>query len=165
MEKLNIYQIEQQYIALANQIIEADGVLDDELSEALQINQDQLEEKGRSYGYVIKKLDGEVDIIDLEIKRLTALKKSRKNTIDRLKETIKGAMELYDIDKIETPTLKVSLRKSKAVIVEDVEKLDKDYVSLKVTKAADKKSIKEAIESGVDVEGATLQLNKSVTIK
>ena len=164
MEKLNIYQIEQQYIALANQIIEADGVLDDELSEALQINQDQLEEKGRSYGYVIK-LDGEVDIIDLEIKRLTALKKSRKNTIDRLKETIKGAMELYDIDKIETPTLKVSLRKSKAVIVEDVEKLDKDYVSLKVTKAADKKSIKEAIESGVDVEGATLQLNKSVTIK
>ena len=165
MDKMNIYQIEQEYITLANQIIEADGVLDDELSQALEINQDQLEIKARSYGYVIKQLDGEVDLIDLEIKRLTALKKSRKNTVDRLKETIKGAMELYDIEKIETPTLKVALRKSKAVIVEDIEKLDQDYVQLKVTKAADKTAIKKAIESGEDVVGATLQVNKNINIK
>lgn len=165
MDKLNIYQIEQQYITLANQIIEADGVLDDELSEALQINQDQLEEKGRSYGYVIKKLDGECDIIDLEIKRLTALKKSRVNTATRLKETIKTAMDLYEIDKIETPTLKISFIKSKAVIIEDLEKIERDFIITKVTKQADKKAIKTAIEDGYDVEGAILQENRNISIK
>ena len=65
--KIALYQIEQEYISLANQIIDNEGELSEELETALQINQDQLEAKGKGYGYIIKDIEAEIDAIDVEI--------------------------------------------------------------------------------------------------
>ena len=104
--KLSLYVIQQEYISLAEQIIDNDGLLSEEMEAALQINKDQLENKSQCYGFIVRQLEGECDMIDNEIKRLEAMKKSRGKTIDRLKESVSKAMQLYEIDKIETPTLK-----------------------------------------------------------
>lgn len=162
---MNIYKIEKEYIEIANRIIDNGGAMDEELEKELAINEANLQEKARNYGYVVKTINGEVDIIDIEIKRLTALKNARKNTVNRLKETIKNAMNLYQIDKVETPTLKINFRKSKSVVVENIEKLDLEFVTVKISKSADKTGIKNAIESGEDVQGATLQENFNLQIK
>lgn len=163
--KLQLYKIEQEYISLAEQIIDNGGEVTDELSEALQINQTQLETKGNCYGFIVKQLESEVEIIDAEIKRLQGFKVSRNKTVERLKETLSNAMQLYQIEKLDSPTLKISFRKSETVEVENVELLDDEFINIKVTKTADKTAIKEAIKKGEFVTGAILQVNQNLQIK
>lgn len=163
--KLNLYTIQQEYISLAEQIIDAGGEVTEEVNEALQINKEQLEHKGQCYGFVVKQLESEVDIIDIEIKRLEALKKSRNKTVDKLKETISNAMQLYEIEEIKTPTLKISFRKSESVEIDNLELLDENFIVEKISRTADKALIKENIKAGIAVVGAVLKQNKNLQIK
>lgn len=163
--KLSLYQIEKDYITLAEQLIEAGGEVTDELSEALAINQQNLETKGTNYGFIVKQMESEVDIIDGEIARLTALKKSRNKSIDRLKETLSQAMELYGIEEIKSPVLKINFRKSESVEIENEALLPEIYMVEKITKQADKAMIKEALKQGNEVAGAFMKQNKNIQIK
>ena len=136
--KLSLYNIQQEYISLAEQIIDNDGLLSEEMEAALQINKDQLENKSQCYGFIVRQLEGECDMIDNEIKRLEAMKKSRGKTVDRLKESVSKAMQLYEIDKIETPTLKISFRKSESIEVEEESLIDEKFMTVKTTKTPNK---------------------------
>ena len=161
----NLYEIEKEYIMLADQIIDAGGEVTEELGLALSINQDELQTKGRGYGFVIKTLESDIDIIDAEIKRLQSFKSSRNKAIERLKGSLSDAMQLFDIDKIETPTLKISFRKSESVFIENPELLDKNYVTVVRTESPNKVAIKDAIKRGETVVGAVIVSNLNLQIK
>jgi hypothetical protein len=160
----NIYQIQQDYLSITNELIENGGELSPELENALAINKQELQNKGINYGYVIKSLESDVSTIDEEIKRLNALKSSRNKSIDLLKETIKNAMQLYDIEELKTPTLKINFRKSESVEVDPDLVLDM-YCNFKTVKTPDKAKIKEIIKSGDAVFGASLNINWNLQIK
>jgi len=161
---MNIYQIEQDYLSLSEQIIEAGGELSPEIETSLAINKEQLQNKGISYGYVIKSLESDVSAIDEEIKRLNALKSSRNKTVDLLKNTIKDAMQMYGIEEIKTATLKINFRKSESVEVE-TDIIDDEYCNFKTTRTPDKAKIKEVIKNGDAVIGASLNINWNIQIK
>jgi hypothetical protein len=161
---MNIYQIEQDYLNLSNEIIEAGGEITPAIENALAINKEQLQNKGINYGYVIKSLENDVTAIEEEIKRLNALKSSRNKTVDLLKSTIKSAMQLYGIEELKTPTLKINFRKSESVEV-DESILNDTYFVWKRTKSVDKVKIKEFIKCGVQIEGAVLNINYNLQIK
>jgi hypothetical protein len=163
--KIALYQIEQEYMMLADEIIANEGELSPELENRLMINQDQLEAKGKGYGYIIKDIEAEIDAIDMEIKRLSAMKKSRSNAVDKLKTSLSDAMQLFDITELKTPTLKINFRKSESVEIENIALLDKDYIKVVTTESADKIAIKEAIKNGVQVTGAILKQNLNLQIK
>ena len=162
--KQSIYQIEQDYLSLSEQIIEAGGELTYDLETALAINKEQLQNKGMSYGYVIKSLESDVSAIDEEIKRLNALKSSRSKTVEVLKSTIKSAMQLYGIEELKTATLKINFRKSESVEVE-TDIIDDEYCNFKTTRTPDKAKIKEVIKNGDAVIGASLNINWNIQIK
>ena len=163
--KIALYQIEQEYMMLADEIIANEGELSPELENRLMINQDQLEAKGKGYGYIIKDIEAEIDAIDMEIKRLSAMKKSRSNAVDKLKTSLSDAMQLFDITELKTPTLKINFRKSESVEIENVALLDKDFIKVITTETADKIAIKEAIKNGVEVTGAVLKQNYNLQVK
>jgi hypothetical protein len=64
-------------------------------------------------------MESDVSIIDAEIKRLNELKKARLKTIERLETTVSNAMQLYQINRLETPTLKINFRKSESVEIDN----------------------------------------------
>ena len=165
MSNLNIYQISNEYLELSQKLIESEGELTPELELELSINSEQLEQKGRGYGYVIKQFEDEELILKSEIERLTKMLKSRTTAKERIKTTLLNAMQLFSIEKIETPTLKISLRKSTSVDIPDVDLLDSWFKVEKVTISADKKEIKKAIEEGKNVIGATLVTKNNLQIK
>jgi hypothetical protein len=163
--KLTIYQIEQSYNQLAEELIENGGELTPSLEEALAITEEQLQNKSVAYSFVIKQMDADVDIIDAEIKRLQNLKKQREKASEYLKERIKHAMDLFSIDEIKTPLVKINFRKSETVEVDDVNALPSLYKVVKVTEQADKAAIKAALKDGVDVAGCSIATHRNLQIK
>jgi hypothetical protein len=161
--KKSLYNIQAEYLQIADAL--ANDELTPELENQLAINQQELQAKGMAYGYIIKDFEYDIDTIDAEIARLQALKNVRKNALDRLKQTLKSAMELYGIVELKSPTLKVNFRKSESVIIQDLSLIDDKFIRTKTTKEPDKTAIKQAIKDGEVVIGAELIINNNIQIK
>jgi hypothetical protein len=160
---MNLYQITQEAQQLAA-LLETEE-LTPELEAELLINQEQLQSKGINYAKVIANYQSESDAIDAEIKRLKAMKESRDKKVTWLTESLKKAMLISGIEKIESPLFKISLRRSEAVEVEIPEALPVDWQVKKVTITADKVAIKKAIKEGYSITGARLVENFNLSIK
>ena len=160
---MNLYQITQeaQYLAA---LLETEE-LTPELEAELLINQEQLQSKGINYAKVIANYQSESDAIDAEIKRLKAMKESRDKKVTWLTESLKKAMLVSGIEKIDSPLFKISLRRSEAVEVEIPEALPIDWQVKKITITADKVAIKKAIKEGYSITGARLVENFNLSIK
>ena len=163
--KISIYNIEQNYNQLAEELIENGGELTPSLEEQLAITEEQLQNKSVAYSFVIKEMDAVVEIIDAEIKRLQNLKKQREKASDYLKERIKHAMDTFQIEEIKTPLVKINFRKSETVEVDDVNQLPAAFKVVKVTEQADKAAIKAAIKDGVEVTGCRIETHRNLQIK
>jgi hypothetical protein len=163
--KLTIYQIEQSYNQLAEELIDNDGELTTELAEQLAITEEQLQNKSVAYSFVIKQMSADIDTIDAEIKRLQAAKKQREKATEYLKERIKHAMDLFGITEIKTPLVKINFRKSESVEVDDVNALPAAYKVVKVTEQADKVAIKAALKDGAEVAGCSIATHRNLQIK
>lgn len=162
---MNIFKIQAEYQQIVNELIENGGCLTPELELALQITKDNFHSKSENYAYITKQFDAEMDIIDNEIKRLQQAKKTREKAIERLKANIEMAMITFEVDKIETPLIKISFRKSESVEVENVNQLPNEFKVIKVTEAADKFKIKDAIKAGETIEGCSIKTNRNIQIK
>jgi len=162
---MNIYKIQAEYQILVNELIENGGEITPEIELALQINKDNFHSKSENYAYITKQFDGEMDMIDNEIKRLQQAKKSREKTIQRLKDTIELAMLTFDVNKIETPLIKISFRNSESVEVSDVNDLPNEFKTIKLTETPDKYKIKDALKSGVFISGCSIKTNRNLQIR
>lgn len=158
-----LYHIEQELNEINETLISSGGELSPELEQRLAITQQELETKATNYGFVIMQNQSEVDVIDAEIKRLTALKKNLETTNEKLKEAVSFAMQSYGIFEVKTPTLKLSFRQSESVQIEDENKLDGKYFTYKPT--VDKTAIKNDIKSGLIVNGASIVKKQNLQVK
>jgi len=161
----SIYKIQNDFQLIIAEVINNEGEITPELETALTINKEQLQSKAVDYCYVIKQLDYDCEQIDNEIARLNKLKKVRANLTDRLKNTVSSAMQLFEVEKIETPLIKLSFRNSESVEITNEQQLDACFIVTKTVSTPDKKAIKDAIKSGVFVEGATISYNKNLQIR
>jgi len=161
----SLYNIKSDFFELFKKIEECDGEITPEINQALIINEQELKEKAINYAYFIKKLDNDNSIIDAEIERLKEIKARNEAKIESLDNAIVKAMKLYAIDKVESPTLKLSLRESEAVNVLDESKLSDNFFTTKITKTVSKKAIKEALNSGAEIEGAEIIINQNLQIR
>lgn len=159
-----LYNINNDYLELISQVEQAEGVLTPELEQALTINKSELEVKSIAYIEIIKQRESLNERIDIEIKRLQALKKSNDTLVSKLKNNLLNAVNLFG--NYDAGFIKLSTRKSKQVVVDyDVNDLPKQYKVVKVTETADKVAIKKAIESGETVYGCRLVENVNLSIK
>lgn len=163
--KLSLYEIEKNQIQVIEELIENGGELTPELEELLKINSENLTTKGTNYGFIIKQLTSECGIIDAEIDRLSDLKKSRTKSIEKLKSSLTMAMQLFGVDKIESPVLKISFRASESVEIDDVDSIPAEYMVTKTTTQPDKVKLKAAIKAGQLTIGAHIQVNQNIQIK
>ena len=161
----SIYKIQNEFQLIIAEVINNEGEITPELETALTINKEQLQSKAVDYCYVIKQLDYDCEQIDNEIARLNKLKKVRSNLTDRLKNTVSSAMQLYEVEKIETPLIKLSFRNSESVEITNEQQLDACFIVTKTVTTPDKKAIKDAIKNGEVVCGATISYNKNLQIK
>jgi hypothetical protein len=82
-----------------------------------------------------------------------------------MKGSVVNAFQIYGITEVKSATLKLSLRRSEAVEVVNIDQLPESLVTVKKTVSAYKVKIKEAIKNGVLVQGAVIVENYSLQIK
>jgi len=161
--KKSLYNITAEALELVSALEE--GELTPELEIALIINQNELQEKAINYGYAIKSMWDDVTAIDEEIKRLQVIKTAKNNAADRMRGSIINAMMLYGIEKVTSPTLNLSFRKSETVEVDLIQFLPNNLKIVKTTVTADKIAIKKAIKEGQHITGAFIKENFNLQIK
>lgn len=166
---MNLYTITQDFNDLLDMLNQAQEEGNQEqislIESGLEITQDNFKDKATNYVKFIRSEEVSLIAIDEEIKRLTALKKSKVSKIDNLEARLSNSMQSIGLDKYDLGLFKLSFRKSTSVEVLDIELLSDDFKRIKTTVDADKIAIKKAIESGVTVEGASLKTSQSLQIK
>ena len=157
-----LYDLVGQYLEIYNMDIDEETKLD--TIEALGLDE-EIEAKAENYAKVIRNLEAENTAYKAEEERLKKKRDSNTKKIDWLKENLQGAMEITGKTKIKGELFTLSVQNSKASVVVDEAKLPEKYWTKKVTEAPNKKELYDLLKAGEEIEGATLQENRSLRIK
>lgn len=161
----SIFNIEEEYIALLNEIDDNDGILTEEQEKQLAINIDDFEKKMRNYTYLVKEREGINKMIDDEVKRLYELKKQNNNLIDRLKLIMRDALELFGDDGksgnkvLDLGDIKFYTRKNYTLDIENVGEflaLNNDYVNVRIKSMFSKEEYAKIVDNIKELNGGKL---------
>ena len=126
------------------------------------------EDKFDSYAAVIRRLNGEIKILEEEKNRIEARKTSFENNVKKMKKIMLESMNATGKTKFKTAKNSFWTQKNKASVVIDAKTvwdIPKDYRRYKDPEP-DKTKIGEAIAAGVDFTGiAHMEQTESVRMK
>ena len=126
--------------------------------DALQIQRD---EKVENIACLIKNLKAEAEAVWSEERKLKARRQACESHADWLKRYLANSLQG---EKFKSARVSISWRKSQAVEVEDVWKLPAEYIRM-ADPEPKKTEIKEALKQGIEIPGAELVDNLSMTIR
>lgn len=157
-----LYEISEDIISLIQQFEEAEGEMTEELSESFEITKSELQEKAVAYYSVIQDTKASIEVLDVEIKRLTAKKKKASKLIDNLNTRLLGAVNLFGDFKAGTHSFKT--RKSKTVTIDNENIIPNEYRVVKEVYSIDKRLISTHLKEGNKIKGARLTENLNLKI-
>lgn len=112
---------------------------------------------------VIKQLEAESEMLKAESDRLSARAASLKNNAKYIRNNLVNYMQVTDQKSIKTLLFTLSKRATKKVVIADGVDLPEQYIKIK--KEIDKTALKNDLLNGVIVDGASIEINDSLTIK
>ena len=156
-----LYEIDAELAALLEQVDEETGELTCSIEdlEALQIERDKALE-GIALSIINQRR--EIEGVAAEITRLTERKAQAQKRIERYTNLLTEAL---GGEKMKTPLVSVSYRKSQAVELEPDFLTKADLYWQRIKQEPDKEKIKEALKAGQKIPGAQLVERQSTIIK
>jgi hypothetical protein len=159
---IKLYDLTEDLKRIEDQIIDAGGEVTEELEQALESSSLAVKDKTTGIMSWVRNLDADVSVVDMEIKRLSAIKKARQNLQKRLKDYIKMCMEGAKLLKVDTPLGTLAIQKNPpSVEVVDEDKVPAPYVIIKQTSSIDKVTALADLKAGKEIEGLRLITDKT----
>ena len=126
-------------------------------------NKAALAAKADATCWVIEHLRGQAAYRQQQAKRLNALASGDASRADSLEESLVFVLTQLQpaATRFSFPNHELSSRKSSAVVIDDEEALDPEWLAIKTTSQPDKAAIKEALKAGRQIEGAQLLSRRS----
>ena len=161
-----LYELSKEYTEALNNfsVDEETGEVTFDKNKIDHIESD-LKDKADNIACFIKNLTALSDSIKAEKNALDERLKANDKKIESLKKYITSAMELAQMDRLETARNKITFRTSKKVIISDDDAVPEKYIKLEITSKVDKKAIGEALKAGKVVNGCYLEVNNNIQIK
>ena len=148
-----LYELKGEYLQLL-QLLEDPEVEEQIVLDTLEGIDFELEIKAENYAKIIKELEGNVEVIKVEKKRLSDKQSKLEDNIKRLKENLQAAMVETGKTKFKTELFSFSIQKNGGalpVIVDvDTSELPDDLVI--ITEKPDLKAIAKFLEKNPDSE-------------
>ena len=166
MSVKQLYKISDDYKGLMA-LVDSGEATQEMISDSLEGVESMFEEKANAVVTIANGFDNSIDIVDAEIKRLTAMKQSLASQKGSLTEYLRHNMERTGINKIQCPLFTITLRKaSQPCHINDESELPDEYVNVKTTISPDKREILKALKAGAEIPGAEISTGKtSIIIK
>lgn len=170
MDNMKLYDYSDQYQMVINYLEENEGLSFKDVKDTLDSISEAAEDKIANTGKVIQKLNDEEKIL-VERKAVldNLIKKTKKNR-DNLKDYLLHNMNALNKKKVQTPTITVSARNSKAMVILDESKLPEEFIKTEVKTSPKKKEFKEYYntlteEQQNEIKYAEVVTNQSVQVK
>ena len=152
----SLYDITIDQKILINEIEKMEGELTPEMEARLVITKSEIQQKTIAYLEVIQSKESFNLLIDNEVKRLNQMKKTNNNVITRLKDNLLIAVKTFGNFSVGTQKFGTIKSSSIQVDPDKVNALPKEYKTIKVTEAPDKKALKDALKRGEEIDGVSL---------
>lgn len=161
-----LYELSKEYTEALNNfsVDEETGEISFDTNKIDHI-ESNIKDKADNIACFIKDLTALSDSIKAEKNALDERLKANDKKIESLKKYITSAMELAQMDRLETARNKITFRTSKKVIISDDDAVPEKYIKLEITSKVDKKAIGEALKAGEVVNGCYLEVNNNIQIK
>jgi hypothetical protein len=126
-------------------------------------NKEALSAKADATCWVIEHLRGQAAYRQQQAKRLSDLARGDAGRADALEESLVFVLTQLQpaATRFSFPDHELSSRKSQAVVIDDEEALDPEWLAVKTTTQPDKAAIKEALKAGRQIAGAQLLSRRS----
>ena len=153
---MTLYEIDKAIMECIDS--ETGEVLDEEKLTALAMDRN---DKIENVALWIKDLTAEAAALKAEKDAFAARQKAAEDKIESLKKWLSGALAGQ---KFETTRCKVAFRKTQKIVVDDIWKLDENYLKY-AEPTPDKAAIKAAIKDGAAIVGAHIEESTSISVK
>lgn len=158
----SLYELTGKFKELSVLMDDADEDMAIAVRDTIGAIEAEFNDKALAVSRVILNMDGDIEAVDAEIRRLEERKRLMSNRKGQIIDYLRENMEAAEITKISCPLFTITLAKGReSVVIDDEKSLDDDLVSTKVTTTPDKKAIAERIKAGQEVNGAHLERGKS----
>ena len=126
-------------------------------------NKQALAAKADATCWVIEHLRGQAAYRQQQAKRLTDLARSDASRADALEESLVFVLTQLQPSstRFSFPNHEISSRKSAAVVIDDEQALDSEWLTVTTTSKPDKAAIKDALKAGRQITGAQLLSRRS----
>ena len=164
MSAITLYELAGQYRELLNM----DDIPPEQITDTLNALQGDIQDKATNIALVVGNLDNLADSIEEAAKAMKARANAARNRADWLRSYLLVNMKATGISKIESPMLRISLRKNPGkVVVDFVDSIPAEFMRIPPAPPPepDKKAIADALKAGQDVPGAHLEQSERVEIK
>jgi hypothetical protein len=164
-----LYQLRTEYVELMTKLADMDldaQTLADTIESTGVV--ESFNEKAVSVVMIARQFDAHCDAIDSEIERLKALKTSRQNTADKLRDYLLNNMMAASIESIDHPLMSIKIRNNpESVDVFDEKQVPTEFMTWPSMPAPkpNKTLIKTSMKLGVEVPGCKIVRTHSLTIK
>ena len=165
---MKLYEINNEIMDLL-----ASGVIDEETGEIinedafvkLEMLKGNYRDKVESVGLYIKNIESSADGIKKEIKVLS----DRKAKLDREAKSLRGYLQYYmdqfDLKELSTSKIDLRFRRSTTIEVEDMSKVNKDYIKEKIELTVDKMKVKRDLKNGASISGVKEVVHNRLQLK
>lgn len=160
-----LYELAEMYENILN-LIEDEETDSESLEAALGQVEDNIESKAENTAKLIKTIEGDVETIKAEEKRLQGKRRALENKKDGIKGYLEHHLKVMNIDKVKTPLFTVALQNSPASVkVLDEDLIPEKYKKTVTTTSVVKKDLLDALKNGEVIEGAEIKQSKHLRIR
>ncbi|WP_101773927.1 siphovirus Gp157 family protein [Peptostreptococcus faecalis] len=124
-----------------------------------------LEDESTWIAKYLVNLKSNIESGENEKRNLDAIIKSEKNKLEKFNELVYETMSAIGLEKLKTPIGSISKNKRKSVSIPDESVIPEKYKTKKIEILVDKKGIGEVLKQGEEIEGASLYIKPSVTLR
>lgn len=165
---MKLYEITQQYEQLLDEIANTeDGEINEENLISLTQFESDFEEKAIAVASYIKNIEAEEQAINNAINEMKNRKDKLTKKAQSLSDYLQYNLTLLSISEIKSsPYFNIKLKQCpQSVEVIDEEIIPTEYWREKITKSLDKMMIKECLNKGIEIPGASIQRKIKLEIK
>jgi hypothetical protein len=157
-----LYELTQNYMELLGMV---DSLDEETFKDTLSAIEEALEDKVENTAKFVRCLDGDIEAIKAEEKRLADRRRALETKVGNCKSYLQEQLEFAGIDKIKRPTVTVSIQANPpSAFILDESLIPSDYMIAQAP-TIDKRSILKALKEGEFIPGAEIKQSRSVRIR